>query len=292
VDEKDILPPEEIPLPEDDFIPLPDDEDEDIPLPEGDIPLPSDDDKIEHKISTRTSISTSTTPLVDAVTPIEVVKAIPPAPAWRDRGVPTALSPTSVSSSPRKAVDVTTPSSVKKYRPPKRVRHYIQWIASMKIWEKIEVDNFYSQFRSGLLLVSMLLHIVPDLEFRGLYGKAVVKGTSLSNIEKALEVIWKRKVLTSNMPSAEKVYMGETFWIDGLMHEIMSAFVMVEVRKNMDKTMQWLNKVLNLYGAPLSMDPSILWQELASGTRLLCILHYYACSLDDSGILVDTRCIW
>ena len=73
-----------------------------------------------------------------------------------------------------------------------KVEQIVRWINSLQVG--IPITNVFEDLRSGVLLCRILERLKDGLSFKGLNKKAVTKQAAVSNIEKALSVIWKQGV--------------------------------------------------------------------------------------------------
>jgi len=70
----------------------------------------------------------------------------------------------------------------------------------------------------------------PRYTLRGVNAKPRSKTPSIQNIELALGVLWKQRVVARNMPSAERIYAGDGTAVANLMRELFTALALIPAR--------------------------------------------------------------
>jgi hypothetical protein len=110
--------------------------------------------------------------------------------------------------------------------------HYTRWVNSLHIWEDdVEPHTVASQLQTGLLLCSLMKHLMPETKYHSLNQKPRSRKPMMQNIEQALSVVLQKgsNVNTRRVPSAEQLYLGKPKQVGLLLGEVFEVFVMKDV---------------------------------------------------------------
>jgi multidrug efflux pump subunit AcrA (membrane-fusion protein) len=110
--------------------------------------------------------------------------------------------------------------------------HYTRWINSLHIWEdEVEPSSVSHALQTGLLLCSLMKHLVPETRYLSLNQKPRSRKPMMQNIEQGLAVVHQKgsNVNTRRIPAAEQVYLGKPKQVALLLGEVFECFVMKDV---------------------------------------------------------------
>ena len=179
--------------------------------------------------------------------------------------------------------------------PKSRLSNIIRWIDSLYVWPPIR--DVFQEVRSGLLLCRIVEHCKNikvsqsrDRErfvLKGVNSRPCTRLSAIKNIELALSVIWKQRVVARNMPTAGQVYKGERKPVARLLNEVFKNFA---VHQNGLKSMlHWFNSILKQYNRPLPQKllhapHRGLWAAFGGGDDIMCVMHYFCGSTASSSV--------
>ena len=79
----------------------------------------------------------------------------------------------------------------------------VQWINSLKVAPPI--TDPAKDLTSGLLLCNLVQRVIPNCALSGVNRKPRARAPAIANIEKALAVLWKHRVSSGRIPTAQEV---------------------------------------------------------------------------------------
>ena len=139
------------------------------------------------------------------------------------------------------------------------------------------------EFRSGVLLCKLIQYHQPMIKFPGLNEKPVAKNACISNIEKGLTEMYKKKTRRQYIPTAEEIYQMkpiDKIWL--FLKEIYDVFGMHDVEIWLKYVIkQWATPILEMYGLEFSKSsiesPYIgLCEDMKDGQILFALIHYFS----------------
>lgn len=170
------------------------------------------------------------------------------------------------------------------------------------MWDPLQ--NIYKEIRDGRLLCKLVQRLVPKARLNGVNQRPRSRAPAISNIEKALAVIWKNRVSSGRIPSADEIYKGKKGRVNWLLNELFEAFGVRRAEQRAAQVLHWVDSIAQLFGECLSVaqnlqprvkgkrrGPSIvgLAADLQDGLLLGYIAKYYA---GNSNSLVDLGQLW
>jgi hypothetical protein len=178
-------------------------------------------------------------------------------------------STTTRTSSPRK-----NSSGVTKIRQ----EYLLRWLNGLGLGNKITERDWPEACKSGVLPGKLLQFLDTNVSLPGFFRKPLAKKACIHNIELVLTDVWKKSPNPQLMPSSEEVFLGKTDKVWTLLNGIFELYVMQELRNKTREILNWMQKILSIYGrrlqpSTLNTPFTTLSQDLISCTSIACILN-------------------
>lgn len=178
------------------------------------------------------------------------------------------------SSTPRTSTPRKNSSGVTK----NRQEYLLRWLNGLGLGTKISERDWPEACKSGVLPGKLLQFLDNNVSLPGFFRKPLAKKACIHNIELVLTAVWKKSPNPQLMPNSEEVFLGKTDKVWTLLNSIFELYVMQELRNKTREILNWMQKILSIYGRRLQPSTlnnpfSTLSQDLVSCTSIACVLN-------------------
>mmetsp|Transcript_7408 Transcript_7408/g.27680 ORF Transcript_7408/g.27680 Transcript_7408/m.27680 type:complete len:1005 (-) Transcript_7408:26-3040(-) len=134
------------------------------------------------------------------------------------------------------------------------------------------IGLFTRVLADGILLCAIVSHLTNQ-RIMHLNWRPMSLRQASSNIDKALQLLWKKGVVATRMPEAHQVYEQNLERVSSLFHEMFEVFVMrPKVRRRMSHMQKWFASINDQYGRKLFTNANF-WEDFRDAVAFIVVFH-------------------